>query len=101
MDLKKHVKEGVIIDTAEEFEITPKDFNPEKHLRADMWDSLSVADLWSQRLLLQARINMAGNVGHKVIQQQLMQGMKRLELIIEEKTLEQQNPNEYKPFTVI
>lgn len=61
-------------------------FDPNTELRSDLWENLSLNDLWLQKILLQQRINYCVSTGKIDIRKQMERGMKFLQVIIEEKS---------------
>lgn len=60
-------------------------FDPNTDLRSDMWEQLSLQDLWLQKILLQQRINICISTGKVEVRKQLEKGMKFLQVYIDEK----------------
>lgn len=61
-------------------------FDPNTELRSDMWEQLSLQDLWLQKILLQQRINICNSTGKIEVRNQLERGMKFLQVHIDEKS---------------
>ena len=80
----KKPKEGVVIDTAAP---PPKNkkFDPNTELRSDLWETMSLNDLWLQKILMQQKIDFANNIGNSALKIQLERGMQVLQVLIEEK----------------
>lgn len=87
-------KEGTALSVSEE-EITVPDktFDPNKHLRSDLWSKMSLNDLWLQKILLQQRIDFANQMGNIGLKEQMERGMKMLQVYIEEKSKSSEAPS--------
>lgn len=87
-------KEGTALSVSEE-EITfpDKTFDPNKHLRSDLWSKMSLNDLWLQKILLQQRIDFANQMGNIGLKEQMERGMKMLQVYIEEKSKSSEAPS--------
>ena len=83
----KKPKEGVVYDTNDYYkELKPTEFDPNTQLRADLWDQMSVNDLWLQHVIIQKRLLGARSIGNYPMEQQIQKGLDRLLLLIEEKS---------------
>ena len=61
-------------------------FDPEKELRSDLWDKLTLNELWLQKILLQQRMDFCGSRGKVEMRKQMERGMKFLEVRIQERS---------------
>lgn len=61
-------------------------FDPDTELRSDMWEKLSLNDLWLQKILLQQRINYCISTGKIDMRKQMERGMAFLQALIDEKS---------------
>jgi len=73
-----------VIDTAEIYK--QNDLSPEKHVRSDLWEKMNLYDLWNQRTLMNNKIVYLQSMGRQDIALQVVRGMAALEVMIEEKT---------------
>ena len=81
--IKKEPKYKPTIDTSEIYN-TKRDYNPEKDLRADLWDTMPLQELWQQKVVMNNRITYLQQMGRNDIALQVARGMQRLEVLIEE-----------------
>ena len=61
-------------------------FNPETELRSDLWRTLSLNDLWLQRILLNQRIATVQQLNNVGMAKQMLRGLQQLDVLIEEKS---------------
>lgn len=94
-EIKEQLKTGRIFDTQEDFErpFREKVFDPQKDLRSDVWDSLKLDDLWHQRILLQDKINYCLTIGQGGMAQQMDSGLRHLDVLIQERSMEEDKKN--------
>ena len=66
-------------------------FNAESELRSDLWDKMSLNDLWLQRVLLNNRMMFVQGLGKIGMYEQMARSMKFLDTLIEERTKKETN----------
>lgn len=67
---------GHVVDTTEET----------KPINADKWETLSVSDLYEQKIILQERMHTAITMNHFQMAEQIQNGIFRIDNIIQRKT---------------
>lgn len=72
-----------------------------KELRADLWDSLSLHDLWKQEILLKERINFAAHMNNQPMLVQMQRGLMHLQQVIKLKEEENQKRHKVDSVTII
>lgn len=78
-----------VINTSEYYTPLSDSFDVTKQVRSDKWDTMSLNDLWHQKILLQDKINYCSLIGQVAMIEQMERGMKLLHALIEEKSVEE------------
>ena len=68
-------------------------FDPNTELRSDMWDKLTLNELWLQKILLQQRIDFCNSIKKYELKQQMERGMKFLQVRIDEQNKKEKPDN--------